>query len=79
MKELNGKNCIITGAANGIGRSFAFALAKEGMNLYLTDIDLKNLNKLETEILQFGTKVYSIKCDVTKLEDWTHISEDFYS
>ena len=40
MKDLKNKNCFITGAANGIGRSFALALAREGMNLFITDIDI---------------------------------------
>jgi NAD(P)-dependent dehydrogenase (short-subunit alcohol dehydrogenase family) len=43
MKELKNKNCLITGAASGIGRSFALALAKEGMNLFITDINMEGL------------------------------------
>ena len=36
MKELNGKNCVLTGAANGIGRALALGLAREGTNLSRT-------------------------------------------
>ncbi len=79
MKELKNKNCLITGAASGIGRSFALALAKEGMNLYITDINIEGLEKVKNEIEELGTKVYSDRCDVSKFEDFKVIAEKFYS
>jgi len=79
MKELKNKNCLITGAASGIGRSFALALAKEGMNLYITDINVEGLEKVKNEIEELSTKVYSDKCDVSKFEDFKTIAEKFYS
>jgi len=79
MKELKNKNCLITGAASGIGRSFALALAKEGMNLYITDINVEGLEKVKNEIEELGTKVYSDRCDVSKFEDFKVIAEKFYS
>jgi NAD(P)-dependent dehydrogenase (short-subunit alcohol dehydrogenase family) len=39
MKDLHNKTCLITGAANGIGRSFALALAQEEMNVCISDND----------------------------------------
>ena len=79
MKELKNKNCLITGAASGIGRSFAVALAKEGMNLYITDINVEGLEKVRVEIEELGAKVYSDRCDVSKFEDFKTIAENFYS
>ncbi len=79
MKELTNKNCLITGAASGIGRSFALALAKEGMNLYITDINVEGLEKVKDEVEDLGAKVYSDKCDVSKLEDFEVIAKKFYS
>ncbi len=79
MKELQNKNCLITGAASGIGRSFALALAKEGMNLFITDINIEGLEKVKAESEELGATVYSDKCDVSKFEDFKTIAEDFYS
>ncbi|MFX0059373.1 MAG: SDR family NAD(P)-dependent oxidoreductase [Candidatus Heimdallarchaeota archaeon] len=79
MKELKDKNCFITGAASGIGRSFALNLAKEGMNLYISDINMENLEKVKNEVELLGAKVYTGKCDVSKCEDLKAIAKDFYS
>ncbi len=38
MLELKGKTAIVTGAASGIGRGIAKALAGAGMNLVLADL-----------------------------------------
>jgi len=51
MKDLKNKNTLITGVANGIGRSFALALAQEGMNLFITDIDMENLEKMKRKLI----------------------------
>lgn len=79
MKELKGKNCFITGAASGIGRSLAIELAREGMNIYITDINLEGLENVRKEIEEIGVKVFSGKCNVSKFEDWEKIEEDFKS
>ena len=79
MKELHNKNCLITGAASGIGRSFALALAKEGMNLYITDINIEDLEKVKTEVEELGVTVFSNRFDVSKFEEFQPIAEDFYA
>jgi short-subunit dehydrogenase len=79
MKDLNNKNCLITGAANGIGRAFSKLLALEGMNLYLTDIDVNGLKTLKSEITDPNIKLITGKCDVTKIADFEQIAQDFQS
>jgi len=79
MKELQNKNCLITGAASGIGRSFALALAKEGMKLYITDVNVEDLEKVKTEVEELGVTVYSNKFDVSKFEEFEPIAKDFYT
>jgi len=79
MKNLKGKNCLLTGAASGIGRSLAILLAKEGMNLFLVDIDINNLEKVKEEIKAIDVQVTTGKCDVSKLEEIQNIANEFYS
>lgn len=79
MKELKGKNCFITGAASGIGRSLAIELAKERMNLFITDINTNDLKKVKTEIEELGVNVYSKRCDVSKFDDWEKCEKEFRS
>jgi short-subunit dehydrogenase len=79
MKDLSNKNCLITGAANGIGRAFSKLLALEGMNLYLTDIDIDGLKTLESEITSPNIKIITGKCDVTQIADFEQIARDFQS
>lgn len=79
MKELNNKNCFLTGAASGIGRSFALALAKEGINLFITDINMEGLVKVKEEVEALGVKVIAEKCDVSKFEDFDRCAKQFHS
>ena len=79
MKELRNKNCLITGAASGIGRSFALALAKEGMNLFITDINMEGLEAVKKEVMNFGVNVSIGKCDVRSCPDFEGIASDFSS
>jgi len=79
MKDLKDKTCFLTGAASGIGRSFAFALAKQGMKLFITDIDTEGLEQVKNEIEQTGVTVHSMKCDVSKLSDFEEAFKEFNS
>lgn len=44
------KYALITGATGGLGKSFAKHLAKEKYNLFLTDIDIKQLEETAREL-----------------------------
>ena len=79
MKDLKNKNCFLTGAASGIGRSFALALAKEGMNLYISDVNMEHLEEVKKEIEEIGVKVIAAKCDVSKYEDFERAANDLHS
>ena len=79
MKELKNKIGVITGAASGIGRSFSVALAKEGMNLSISDIDMEGLEEIKKEIEQLGVKVIASKCDVSKYQDFQNLAKEVYS
>ena len=43
MMELKGRTAVVTGAASGIGRGVALALARRGCNLALADVNMAGL------------------------------------
>jgi len=57
VASLRAKRCFITGAASGIGRATALAAARQGADLYLTDIDPAKLDDAVAEIRRAGGKV----------------------
>ncbi len=57
VKSLSGKRCIVTGAASGIGRATALSAAREGADLYLTDVDAEGLERVVAEVGHAGGKV----------------------
>ena len=52
--ELEKKVAIVTGAAQGIGKGIAIALAKEGANIIVTDI--KDTAEVVKDIESLGVK-----------------------
>lgn len=57
MKTFRDRHCFITGAASGIGRATALALAEQGAWLSLTDIQQAPLAALCEEVHQRGGRV----------------------
>ncbi len=79
MVKLKGKNCLITGAASGIGRALALELARDGMNMFLADIDAEGLERTKSEIEKLNVKVFTGACDISKLGDFEILAKAFYS
>ena len=71
MKVIRGKKALVTGAASGIGRSIALALAREGADLFLIDIDEAGLATVVEEIRKFGVEVIGKTCDVADADHLT--------
>jgi NAD(P)-dependent dehydrogenase (short-subunit alcohol dehydrogenase family) len=67
--EITGKVALVTGAASGIGRSTALALAEEGADLVLTDINREALEEVRKEVAALGRRCLAVPADVAKLED----------
>lgn len=64
MQGLAGKVAVITGAGSGIGRALAQALAKEGCDLALADINEDNLHMLAQELQHPERKISCHRLDV---------------
>jgi len=50
VKELKGKTAVVTGAASGLGRSFAKRFAQAGMNVVLSDVEAPPLDEAVAEV-----------------------------
>lgn len=57
LATLSGRRCFVTGAASGIGRATALAAARQGAELYLTDIRAEALERTVAEIERGGGRV----------------------
>lgn len=69
MNRLDGKSCVITGAAYGIGRATAVRFASEGARLVLTDIQEAPLLALAEELRANGAAVETVVGDVSVVDD----------
>lgn len=49
MNQLSGKRAIVTGAARGIGRASALALARAGADVAITDLNLRSFEEFPEE------------------------------
>ncbi|MCX7918714.1 MAG: 3-oxoacyl-[acyl-carrier-protein] reductase [bacterium] len=62
---LTGQVAIVTGAGAGIGKAISLALAKQGADMALTDINLESVQLTAREIESFGRKTYFAQTDVS--------------
>lgn len=65
MYGLQGQRAIITGAGNGIGRSIAMRLAKEGCAIGIFDIDANAADETARQIRAHGSHCDSVLGDVS--------------
>lgn len=62
--KLTGKVAIVTGGAAGIGKSIALALADEGADVAIADIQTEKAVAVANEIQAKGRRSLAIHCDV---------------
>ncbi len=67
--KLKGRVALITGAAQGIGKSVALLLAQNGADIVVSDINLEKAEETAKEIESIGSKAIAIKVDVANLKD----------
>ena len=63
--DLTGKSAVVTGGGNGIGQALCFALAKEGVNVAVADIDAAAASAVADEVRAAGVEALGIATDVT--------------
>lgn len=68
MKNLKGKQVLVTGAASGIGLECARLFAERGAQLVISDINATALEKVRAEIAAQGVPCFARTCDVSREE-----------
>lgn len=69
MADMNGKVALVTGAAHGIGRASALALARAGASVCVADIDAAAGESVANEIVAAGGRAFYQPCDVRSTDD----------
>jgi NAD(P)-dependent dehydrogenase (short-subunit alcohol dehydrogenase family) len=63
--QFSGKTAFVTGAANGIGLGICRALARNGVNIVLADIEKAQLEVARRELSAFNVRTHAIEVDVS--------------
>ena len=76
MKSIRGKLALVTGAASGVGRAISMALAEQGAELYLLDLNTDGLEAVADECRKMGSgPVACITCDLSISSEITAATE----
>lgn len=75
--ELRGKTALVTGAGRGIGRAIALALAREGADVGVADINRETAEAVAAEIEKLGGRALALPADVTRRAEVGRIVEHF--
>jgi meso-butanediol dehydrogenase / (S,S)-butanediol dehydrogenase / diacetyl reductase len=67
--RLAGKVAVVTGGGSGIGRGIVLAMANEGADIAIPDIQVINADKVSAEVKALGRKALAMKTDVTSAAD----------
>jgi meso-butanediol dehydrogenase / (S,S)-butanediol dehydrogenase / diacetyl reductase len=74
--RLEGRVCIVTGGAIGIGEASAIALAREGAKVSVGDVNAEEGQKTVQSIKEEGGEAIFVECDVSKEEDARRLVEE---
>jgi NAD(P)-dependent dehydrogenase (short-subunit alcohol dehydrogenase family) len=67
--DLSGRVAIVTGAAMGIGKACALALARSGASVVLVDIDVPAGEAARAEVAAAGASAVFVRADVNSMAD----------
>lgn len=66
--DLSGRVALVSGAASGMGRAMALALAEYGADVMLADRNAEGLERTSHEISQLGRRAVAARLDVSQPE-----------
>lgn len=79
MKNLQDRVAVVTGAASGIGRATALALAAEGCALALADVNMAGLEETAEQVRTLGRKVSVHQVDVSNKERMRSFADEVHA
>src|ERR1043166_10338059 len=80
MKTLKDRKCLVAGAASGIGRATGVLAARDGAELFLTDLNAAPLQAVADEIRAAGGRVTMARAlDVTDPEAVNAFARDIHA
>lgn len=74
--RLSGKSALVTGAAQGLGRCYAHALAEAGASVAVVDLSKDAASVVRDELVAKGGRSIAIGADVTKPADCARMVEE---
>lgn len=61
--SLKGRGALVTGAAEGLGKTIALGLASFGANIVITDVNEEGLKSVAEEARRLGVRAEAFRCD----------------
>lgn len=81
MFDLTGRVAMVSGAASGMGKAMATAVAEAGADVLLVDFDQAGVEQTATELAHLGRKIVTAVCDVSDLAAidklWQKLDSEF--
>lgn len=75
MFDFHGKVAVVTGGGQGLGRGIALALARQGADVAIVDIQEDTANQVKAEIEAIGRKAMVCRVDISNLEACRKMAE----
>ena len=73
--DLSGRVALVTGAARGMGRAMALALAEVGADLMLADINSAGNEETAEKVERLGRRAIPVTCDISDPSQVEHLFE----
>jgi NAD(P)-dependent dehydrogenase (short-subunit alcohol dehydrogenase family) len=78
IDDFAGRTALVTGAASGIGRATALALAQAGADLVICDVNAAALEETAAAIRALGRQVMARRVDVARREEMQAFAADVH-
>lgn len=69
------KSCVITGAADGIGRALAVRFGQAGYAITGIDVDGKQAACTQAELAELGISNHFVIADLTQPQEWVRVAQ----